>query len=275
MGAYFMSILEAIILGFIQGATEFLPISSSGHLVLLPEIFGLGSADLTMIGVVHLGSLVAVFIYFWKDIWAIITAVLQGISQRDLMGITESRLGWLIVIGSIPAVVLGLLFEGFFESIFGSPTTAAFFLLITAGLLVLGEKMLSGKKDIPKMKWFDAFVIGVFQSFALFPGISRSGSTIVGGLQRGLDRPTATRFSFLLGIPVILGAGLLSIVDIVLQPEATQDPIIYIAAFLSAAITGYVCIYFLLRWVRNHSLYIFSVYCALLGGGYLLYTFLS
>ena len=270
-----MSILEAIILGFIQGATEFLPISSSGHLVLLPEIFGLGHADLTMIGVVHLGSLVAVFIYFWKDIWSIITAVLQGISKRDFMGTTESRLGWLIAIGSIPVVILGLLFRDFFEEIFGSPTTAAFFLIITAGLLVAGEKMLSGDKDVPHMNWKDAFIVGVFQTFALFPGISRSGSTIVGGLQRGLDRPTATRFSFLLGIPVILGAGLFSIVDIVTQPETTQDPIMYIVAFLSAAITGYACIYFLLRWVRNHSLYIFAVYCALLGGGYLLYTMLS
>ncbi len=270
-----MTILEAIILGFIQGATEFLPISSSGHLVLLPEIFGLDSADLTMVGVVHLGSLVAVFIYFWKDIWAITTAVLQSIAQRNLMGTTESRLGWLIAIGTIPAVTLGLLFENFFEAIFGSPTTAAFFLLITAVLLVAGEKMLSGNKDISKMNWSDAVIIGLFQSFALFPGISRSGSTIVGGLIRGLDRPTATRFSFLLGIPVILGAGLLSIVEIVMQPEATQAPTIYVAAFLSAAVTGYICIYFLLRWVRNHSLYIFAIYCALLGSGYLLYTFLN
>ena len=270
-----MSIIEAIILGFIQGATEFLPISSSGHLVLLPEIFGLGSADLTMVGVVHLGSLVAVFIYFWKDIWAIVTAVLQGLAKRDLMGTVESRLGWLIVIGSLPAVILGFLLEDFFAGIFSSPSVAAFFLLVTAGLLVAGEKMLSGDKDIPKMDWKDAIIIGIFQSFALFPGISRSGSTIVGGLQRGLDRPTATRFSFLLGIPVILGAGLLSVVDVVLKPQATQDPIIYVVAFFSAAITGYICIYFLLRWVRNHSLYIFSVYCALLGGGYLLFTFLS
>ena len=269
-----MSIIEAIILGIIQGATEFLPVSSSGHLVLLPEIFGLEGANLTMVGIVHMGTLVAVLIYFWKDILGIVTAVLQGIVKKDLMGTTESRLGWLIVIGTIPAVVLGFTLEGFFAEIFGSPTTAAFFLLVTAGLLVAGEKMLSGDKAVEQMDWKDAFIVGLFQSFALFPGVSRSGSTIVGGLQRGLDRPTATRFSFLLSIPVILGAGSLSVLDIVMAPQATTSPIVYLAGFLSAAIVGYACIHFLLRWVRNHSLYIFAVYCALLGGGYLLYTFL-
>ena len=269
-----MSIIEAIILGIIQGATEFLPISSSGHLVLLPEIFGLQTADLTMVGIVHLGTLVAVLIYFWKDILAIITAVWQGIQNRDLMGTTDARLGWLIAIGSIPAVVLGVGLEDFFARVFTAPTIAAFFLLVTAGLLVAGEKMLSGNKEVGQMRGKDAIIVGLFQSFALFPGISRSGSTIVGGLFRGLDRPTATRFSFLLGIPVILGAGLLSVLDIVTAPEATQLPIIYLTAFLTAAIVGYGCIYFLLRWVRNHSLYIFAVYCALLGSGYLIYAFL-
>ncbi len=270
-----MSIIEAIILGIIQGATEFLPISSSGHLVLIPEIFGLPSADLTMVGVVHLGTLVAVFIYFGKDIWAIVTAVIQSILKRDLMGTTDARLGWLIALGSIPAVFFGFLLEDFFGKIFSSPTVVAFFLLITSGMLVIGEKILSGEKEVSQMNWKDAALIGLFQSFALFPGISRSGSTIVGGLQRGLDRPTATRFSFLLGIPVILGAGIFSVIDIVQNPQTTQEPFIYLVAFLTAATVGYVCIYFLLRWVRNHSLYIFAVYTALLGGGYLLYTFFA
>lgn len=270
-----MSIIEAIILGIIQGATEFLPISSSGHLVLLPEILGIDSADLTMVGIVHLGTLVAVLIYFWKDILGIITAVIQSIKKRDLLMTTESRLGWLIAVGTIPVAIFGFLLEGFFKEVFNSPTLAAFFLLITAGLLVAGEKMLSGDKSVAQMNWKDALIVGLFQTFALFPGISRSGSTIVGGLQRGLDRPTATRFSFLLSIPVITGAGLLSVLDIVMAPQSSEPPVIYLAAFISAAIVGYVCIYFLLRWVRSHSLYIFAVYCALLGGGYLLYSYLS
>ncbi len=269
-----MSIIEAIILGMIQGATEFLPISSSGHLVLLPEIFGWGAADLTLIGIVHLGTLVAILIYFWRDLWQILTAVLTGIRRRDLMGTTDARMGWLIVIGSIPAVVAGLLLQDFFERVFAAPQAAAFFLLVTAVLLVIGEKMLSGVKSAGQMNWKDAGIIGVFQSLALFPGLSRSGSTIVGGLLRGLDRPTATRFSFLLGIPAFLGAGLLSIKDIVTAPVMPYTTAVYVAGFLSAAVVGYVCIYFLLRWVRSHSLYIFAVYCALLGGGYLLYSFI-
>ena len=270
-----MSIVEAIILGIIQGATEFLPISSSGHLVLLPEIFGWGAADLTLIGIVHLGTLVAILIYFWRDLWQILAAVLTGIRRRELMGTTDARLGWLIVIGSIPAVIAGLLLQDFFEQVFAAPQAAAFFLLVTAVLLVIGEKMLSGDKSAGQMDWKDAGIIGLFQSLALFPGLSRSGSTIVGGLLRGLDRPTATRFSFLLGIPAFLGAGLLSIKDIVTAPAMPYTTAVYAAGFLSAAVVGYVCIYSLLRWVRTHSLYIFAVYCALLGGGYLLYSFIT
>ncbi len=267
-----MSIIEAVILGLIQGATEFLPVSSSGHLVLLPEIFGWGAADLTLVGIVHLGTLVAILIYFWRDLWQIFTAVLAGIRRRELTGTADARLGWLIAAGSIPAIIAGLLLQDFFDEIFDTPVAAAFFLLVTAALLLTGEKMLSGNQPAEQMGWKDAGIIGVFQSLALFPGLSRSGSTIVGGLLRGLDRAAATRFSFLLGIPAFLGAGLLSLKDIVTAPVMPYTPAVYAAGFLSAAVVGYACIHFLLRWVRAHSLYIFAVYCALLGGGYLVYS---
>jgi undecaprenyl-diphosphatase len=270
-----MSIIEAIILGIIQGATEFLPVSSSGHLVLLPTIFDMTQPDLTMVGLVHLGSLLAVLIYFRRDLWDIITAVLAGLRDRKPMGSTNSRLGWFIVVGCIPAALTGFLLEDFFDSVFSQPLWAAFFLLITAGLLVLGEKLMSGDKTFDTMTWLDTIVIGLFQTLALFPGISRSGSTIVGGLLRGLDRSQAARYSFLLGVPVILGAGLFSVFDIVTAPELTTSAAAYVAAFVSAALVGYLCIYFLLSWVRNHSLYIFAIYCALLGGGYLLFSFIS
>ena len=270
-----MSIIEAIILGIIQGATEFLPISSSGHLVLLPTIFNMTQPDLAMVGLVHLGSLLAVLIYFRRDLWNIITAVLAGLRDRKPMGTTDARLGWYIAVGCIPAAVAGILFEDFFDGIFGKPTWAAFFLLITAGLLVLGEKLMSGDKTFDTMTWKDTILIGLFQAMALLPGISRSGSTIVGGLLRGLDRSQAARYSFLLGVPVILGAGLLSVVDIVTDPMLTTSPFAYVAAFVSAALVGYLCIYFLLSWVRNHSLYIFAAYCAFMAGGYLLYSFVS
>ncbi|MCP4357714.1 MAG: undecaprenyl-diphosphatase UppP [Chloroflexi bacterium] len=269
-----MTIFEALILGIIQGATEFLPISSSGHLVILPILFKMPPADLTLVGVLHLGSLIAVLLYFRRDLGGIITAVISGLQQRDPLGTTNARLGWLIVVGTIPAIIPGALLKKPLEALFTSPQGAAFFLLVTAALLIIGERILSGDKAPADMVWKDAIIIGLFQAFALLPGISRSGSTIVGGLQRGLDRPAAARFSFLLGVPVILAAGLLSLGD-AFSAEATFSPAVYIAGFLSAAITGYLCIYFLLRWVRNHTLYIFAAYCALMGVGYLLYSLIG
>lgn len=270
-----MSIIEAILLGIIQGATEFLPVSSSGHLVLLPNLIQMTPPDLALVGLVHLGSLLAVLVYFRRDLWEIVTAVLRGLAQRKPLGTTEARLGWLILLGSIPAATIGLLFEDFFDEAFGQPTWAAFFLLVTSALLITGERLLSGKKEFATMTWRDSLIIGLFQAFALFPGVSRSGSTIVGGLLCGLDRAAAARFSFLLGVPVILGAGLFSLLDIATSPQMAFTPAVYLASFLAAAITGYACIHFLLSWVRRHTLYIFAVYTALFGGGYLLFTWLS
>ncbi|MBK8987058.1 MAG: UDP-diphosphatase [Chloroflexi bacterium] len=270
-----MSIIEAIFLGILQGATEFLPISSSGHLVLIPVIFAITPPDLPLIGLVHLGTLVAVLIYFRRDLWQIVTAVLRGLAQRQPLGTTEARLGWFIVAGSVPAALAGFLLADFFDSVFGQPNWAAFFLLVTAVLLVIGERVISGKKTFATMTWLDAIIIGLFQMVALFPGVSRSGSTIVGGLLRGFDRPTAARYSFLLGVPVILGAGLLSLLDIVTAEVMVYSTAVYLAAFLAAAISGYACIAFLLNWLRSHSLYIFAAYTALLGGGYLLFSLLG
>jgi undecaprenyl-diphosphatase len=263
------------LLGILQGATEFLPVSSSGHLVLFPAILGMAQPSLSLIAIAHEGTLLAVLIYFRHDLWEIIKAVLKGISERTPMRETNSRLGWYIIVGSIPAAAAGLLLEDTFEEIFGNPAAAAFFLLVTAGMLVVAERLLSGEKMLAEMSWWDAIVIGLFQMLALLPGISRSGSTITAGIWRGLNRGTAARYSFLLGVPAILGAGLLAVADIVGNGDvATQWPI-YLATFMAAAVTGYACIYFLLTWLRNHTLYIFAVYCALLGGGFLLWSLIS
>ncbi|MCB9008074.1 MAG: undecaprenyl-diphosphate phosphatase [Ardenticatenaceae bacterium] len=270
-----MSIIEAIIIGIIQGATEFLPISSSGHLVLLPEVFQMTNPDLTLIGLVHAGTLLAVLIYFRQDLWDIVTAVLRDLAQRQPLASANARLGWFIVVGSIPVALIGLPLKGFFEDIFSSPRAAAGFLLVTAVLLVLGERMLSGKKDIPHMTWTDAIVIGLFQVMALFPGVSRSGSTIVGGLSRGLDRPTAARYSFLLGIPAILGAGLQAILDIFSADGNDFSTGVYVVAFIAAGVTGYACIHWLLTWVKNHTLYGFAAYVALFSIVFLLISFIG
>lgn len=266
-----MSLLEAIFLGILQGATEFLPISSSGHLVLVPAVLDLAPPDLVFIGLVHLGTLLAVLIYFRQDIVDILRGWFDGLRRRAPMGSTESRLGWYILAGTIPAAAAGFFLESFFEQAFGTPVIAAFFLLVTGALLVTGERLMTGEKTVATMTWLDAIVIGLFQMLALFPGLSRSGSTITGGLLRGLDRPTAARYSFLLGIPAITGAGLLSLIDI-FGAEQTVSLWVYLGGFVAAAVSGYLCIAFLLNWVKSHSLYIFAAYCFLVGGTYLAFT---
>lgn len=264
-----MTLIEAILLGLIQGATEFLPISSSGHLLLVPQLLSISTPNLALIAIVHEGTLLAVLFYFRHDLWRIARAVIGGLRQRRPVANDDARLGWYIIVGSIPAAVAGLLLEGPLEEIFGSPTNAAIFLIGTAALLVAGERALSGRKDVERMTWTDAIVIGVFQMLALLPGISRSGSTITAALWRGLDRPAAARYSFLLGVPAILGAGLLALLDILAAPDLAEVWPALLTAFLSASISGYLCIRLLLNWLRRRSLYVFAVYCATFGIAYL------
>ena len=174
-----------------------------------------------------------------------------------------------MLLGSIPAGIVGLLALDFFEAQFGSPTVAAAGLLVTAAFLVIGERLKSGTKSLDRLTWLDALIIGSFQVLALFPGISRSGTTIAAGLGRGLDRPTAARFSFLVGLPAIAGAGLLSIIDI-FSAQGSLPMGHYAAAFVAAAVVGYGCIAFLLNWLKRHTLYPFAIYCAVAGLLYLL-----
>lgn len=269
-----MSIIEAIFIGIVQGATEFLPISSSGHAVLLPALLDMSNPGLSLIAVAHQGTLLAVVVYFFRDLWDILIAVLTGLWHGEPLGTPDARLGWYIALGSVPAAVAGLTLGDFFESIFARPIFAAGFLLVTALLLYVGERLVrrrrqSEHKVIRQLGAVDAFLVGVFQMFALFPGISRSGSTITAGLWRGLDRETAARFSFLLGVPAILGAGILELFKLETAALNAQLPT-FLTAFVAAAISGYLCIHFLLTWLKQHSLYVFVVYCALAGVAYLL-----
>ncbi|MBX7253109.1 MAG: undecaprenyl-diphosphate phosphatase [Candidatus Promineofilum sp.] len=265
-----MSLLEAILIGIIQGATEFLPISSDGHLVLVPAILGLPQPDLVLIGLVHAGTLLAIVAYFWRDIVTILRAVLGGLARRRPFDDADARLGYFMVLGSIPAAIVGLLAMDFFEEQFGSPTVAALGLLVTAAFLVVGERLRRGTKSLDRLTWVDTLIIGSFQVLALLPGVSRSGTTIAAGLGRGLDRPTAARFSFLVGLPAIAGAGLLSIIDI-FSAQGSLPAAHYLAAFVTAAVVGYLCIAFLLNWVKRHTLYPFAIYCVAFGVLFLLF----
>jgi undecaprenyl-diphosphatase len=261
-----MNILQAIILGLVQGATEFIPVSSSGHLVLVPWLLGWPAPGLVFDTMVHWGTLVAILAYFWRDWWALIAAWLRGLVRWDWRD-PNARLAWLLVIGSIPAAVLGYLFEGWFESLFGEPAWVSFFLLVTAAILLLGEWLSRSQRarKLADLRWSDALIIGLAQAVAIAPGISRSGATMSAGLLRGLDRPTAARFSFLLATPVILGAGVFKLADLSATPDPLAQLPLLVAGFLAALISGYAAIWGLLRYLQRGKLTVFSIYCALVG----------
>jgi len=270
-----LTYIEAIILGIIQGATEFLPISSSGHLILLPSIFNLDEPNLNAIAIAHQGTLLAVLIYFRHDLWQIIKAVFKGLRARTPLAHTESRIGWFIAFGSVPAIIVGLLFASSIDRLLAKPATAAAALIITGIILIIGEQLVTGKKQLSGMGWMDALVIGVFQALALVPGISRSGITITAGLGRGLDRETAARYSFLLGVPAIAGAGLIAAAELAQSPTVAEQVPQLLVTFATAAIVGYACIHFLLSWLRQRTLYLFAAYCIIFGTVYLMILWLQ
>ncbi len=259
-----MDIIQAIVLGLLQGATEFIPVSSSGHLVLVPWLLNWESPRLVFGTVVHWGTLVAVLAYFWRDWLTLIGAWLRGLVRWDWRD-PLARLMWLLILGSVPAAVLGFLLEDFFESLFGKPAWVAFFLLVTAALLVVSERLGKRSREMGDLSWADALLIGLAQASAIAPGISRSGATMAAGLFRGLDRTVAARFSFLLATPIILGAGLMQLAGLAGAADAAAQIPALVAGFLAAAVAGYLCIWALLRYLQRGRLYPFAVYCAVAG----------
>jgi len=257
-----MNLFQALILGLVQGATEYIPVSSSAHLVLVPWLLGWPDPSFTFEVLIQLGTLVGVFIYFWTDIWEIVKAVLQGLIQRKPLATLEAKIGWLIVVATLPAVVLGFLFKDYFEAAYSAPVFAGALLIFTAILLVIAEKFGSRERDITGLGWLDALIIGFWQAAAMLPGISRSGATISGAVLRGFDRYTAARFSFLMSIPALLGAGVLTLADLLGTGMLLEELPAIIVGFVAAAVAGYICIRWLLHYLQSHSLYLFAGYCA-------------
>jgi undecaprenyl-diphosphatase len=280
-----MNLLQAIILGIVQGLTEFIPISSTAHLVFASRWTGIYNGDAHQItatmAVIQLGTLAAVFVYFASDIWAISSAFVRdhwalltrkrGIYHSGTRGIRpiwlsdESWLGWLIIIGSIPIGTIGLVFKDFIE---GEGTknlwTISVMLIAIALLLMVAEKVGSQRKDIKHLGIWDAVVVGFCQVLALMPGASRSGSTIMGGLFAGQKRETAARFSFLMSIPAILASGLLQLKEAVhILPADSFVPLL--GGTIAAAVVGYLSIWFLIAFLRKNSTMIFIVYRIVLG----------
>ncbi|HSJ71991.1 MAG TPA: undecaprenyl-diphosphate phosphatase [Acidimicrobiia bacterium] len=244
--------LDAIFWGIIQGLTEFLPISSSGHLVLIPAIFGRPAPDLATNAMLHLGTLLAVLVYFRRD--------LARMARLDR---PARRLITVIVIGTIPAVVLGLAFEDRIEELVSDPFAVSMMLIVTGVILLSTTLIRIGDRITEDVRPLDGLLVGLAQSFALIPGISRSGMTISAGLTRGLGRTEAARFAFLLGIPVIAGAGLLQMAEVVSSGEAIGTEVW--AGMAAAAISGYAAIAILLRFLSRVGLAPFGIYCVAFG----------
>lgn len=267
-----MDIIQAIIIGIVQGLTEFLPVSSSAHLVFVPQIMGVPSS-LAFDTVLHVGSLVAVVVYFWNDIIHIIKSFVSSLLDiprgKFKKGIKEDqfkKLAWLVIIGTIPAGLAGILFKDFFEGLFNNIPAVGFFLIITGFLLWGSERIsqrISAKKSLNEMTLKNSLIIGIFQALAIAPGISRSGATISAGLFLGLERELAARYSFLLSIIAILGAALVQAKDI--NSLMDINSAVLIAGFMAAAISGYVAIKIVLKLIKERSLMIFAYYCWIIG----------
>lgn len=245
-----MDLLQALILGLVQGLTEFLPVSSSGHLVILERLFGLKEGVVTFTVAVHLATLISVCIVFWADILALLKKPF-------------SKMTYLLLVGTIPAVVFGFLFKDLIEGLFQSGKSLAFEFILTALALLYAEKIKSRGKELDRTTYTDAAIIGTAQAIAILPAISRSGLTISGALMRGLDREFAAKFSFLLSIPAILGAAVLDIKDILELPAGSGigvDILPLVAGMAAAAISGYIAVKFMLKLLTKGSLKGFAYY---------------
>jgi undecaprenyl-diphosphatase len=262
-----MTILQAILLGIVQGITEFLPISSSGHLVLVPAFLGwdIPQREAFVFDIlVQTGTLVAVIAYFWADLLSIFHAWWEALNTRAPFSTPNARLGWYILLATLPGLGFGFFFKGVFEQAFGTPRTTAFFLLGTSGLLVWAEFFGKRRRQLKELTWLDSLWIGFSQVLALFPGVSRSGATIAGGMTRHLTRSSAARFSFLMAIPIMLAAGFSALYDLSQIPNNDGLWLTNLIGLLTAGIVGYFSISWLMKHLTKRSLYIFAVYCVLL-----------
>jgi len=268
-----LSLIEAIVLGVIQGLTEFLPISSTGHLTVAGKMMNLISEEhpeqwTAFIAVIQLGTLLAVLIYFWKDLIAIIKNFVQDNLIKPVKYSEQkinSKLGWLIIIGTVPVVIIGLAFK---DAIEGALTknlyVIAASLIVLALILALAEKIAKFKKDLENITILDSIIIGFAQALALIPGSSRSGTTITAGLFVGLKRESAARFSFLLSIPAVFASGVLQLYEAMKYVDQSMAINLIVATIVSG-ISGYLAIDFLLKYLKRNSTFVFIYYRIALG----------
>ena len=260
-----MTWFEALVLGLVQGLTEFLPISSSAHVRIVSELWFGGDAGASFTAVIQLGTEAAVVIYFAKDIWRLLKAWFRGLVSREARADPDYKMAWYVVFGSLPIAVLGVLFKDEIRSGLRNLWITAIVLMVFAAILAVADE--TGRQARTKLTLRDSWVMGFAQAMALVPGVSRSGGTLTAGLFLGLRREDATRYAFLLAIPSVFGAGLFSIPDVLdrsgpgLQADIPQT----IAATVVSFVVGYACVAWLLRYVSKHSYMVFVWYRIVLG----------
>lgn len=267
-----MTYIEAIVLGLVQGLAEFLPISSSGHLALLQQFFGIEEDNVLLFAVLlHVGTLISVFIVYWKDIWELIVELcitIKDIFTGKGLRIEERpvrKLGLMIIVATIPTGIIGIFFNDFFDSLYNSIVPIGIGLLITGCLLILAEKRNNATKRIGEMRYLDAFIVGTVQGIAICPGISRSGSTLFGSLMCNLDREFAVKFVFLMSIPSILGSAVLETPAALEQGMNMADLGPIVVGMIVAAVSGLAAIKGMIKIVSNKKLSYFSYYVWILG----------
>jgi undecaprenyl-diphosphatase len=261
-----MSILQAIVLGLVQGLTEFIPVSSTAHLEIVPILLGWGDPGAAFSAVVQFGTWIAALIYFAGDIVRLIAGFFRGLATRRFLSDTDSREAWLVIIGTIPIVILGLALKKYIESSFRGLWVVTTMVIFVAILLELAEMYAKGRqlRNFEQLGVGDAVAVGFGQCLALVPGSSRSGSTIMAALFRGIDRPTAARYSFLLSLPAVGAAGFLELFKARHQLAALGWTSIIVSIVVSF-VTGYASIWFLLRYLRTHTTHVFIYYRFALG----------
>lgn len=264
-----MDPFQALVLGLVQGLTEFIPVSSSAHLIIVPWLLGWPDPGLAFDAALHLGTLVAVLAYFAKDWVTLARAFLASLTERRLKPDHNRLLAWLVLVGSIPGAIAGFLLDHPVENFFHSPGSAhnASALLFMAALILglaaalwLAEVMARHTRSMETLGWRDAIVIGLAQAAALLPGVSRSGATITAGLFLGLERQAAARFSFLLATPIVAGAGAKKVYDALKAGLSSGDQAAFALGLLAAAVSGYLCISLLLRYLQSNSTLPFVLY---------------
>lgn len=264
--------VETIVLAIVQGLTEFIPISSTAHLRIVPALFGWKDPGAAFSAVLQIGTLVAVLWYFWRDIVRILRAMITELAHGKLAGSSDARLGWMIAAGTLPIVVCGLLFKDHIETTLRSLYVMSAALAGVAILLAIAELAIARRRavgiqgrEIDQAQWHDAIVVGVAQACALVPGTSRSGATILGGLCSGLTREAAARFSFLLSIPAILAAGIFQLIEARGELLSSgENAAKLLVALVVTAIVGYATIPWLLGFLRKRTMLLFIIYRLLL-----------